>query len=319
MESTFFYNIQDAVIWDWRVAVDFFVGGIGVGAFLLAFVLWRFGGEAYRSLARTAAVITPIMVSLGLLLLFWKLGYRWHVYQMALNISPVSTMWWGAQVQGAFVALSLLFAWRLLFPDSRLLGFIKTSWLGWIGATLAVLIGIYHGLLLATIGTYPIWASAGMIMASTALFMATGPAAAFLVDRIVGSKRADRPENQTDLVRPISFLLAGASILVLIAVAAWWIDLSFGSARDQDALAAVISAYGPVLLLAIVFGLLLPIALLLRASIKSSDGTEAVSPTLVATCCVLILAAGFTIRYAAVLGGQIDLPAAHYAVMEPVR
>lgn len=319
MESTFLYSIQDAVIWDWRVATDLFVGGIGVGAFVLSFVLWRFGGEAHRGLARTAAVITPVMVSLGLLLLFWKLGNRWNAYQMMLNVSPMSMMWWGAQVQGVFVALALLFAWRLLFPDSRLLGFIKTSWVGWIGATLAVLIGLYHGLLIATIGTYPVWASAGLIMASLALFMATGPAAAFLVHRIVGSKRAAREVNQSDPLRPLGFLLAGASILVLAALAAWWFDLTFGSVRDQDALAAVTNAYGPVLLLAIVLGLLLPIVLLLRASMKSSDGTEAVSPTLVTTCCVLILAAGFTIRYTAVLGGQIDLADAHYAVMEPVR
>ena len=106
MESTFLYNIQDAVIWDWRVATDLFVGGIGVGAFLFSFALWRFGGEAYRGLARTAAVITPVMVSLGLLLLFWKLGNRWIAYQMMLNVSPTSMMWWGASVQGVFVALA---------------------------------------------------------------------------------------------------------------------------------------------------------------------------------------------------------------------
>lgn len=319
MESTFLYNIQDAVIWDWRVATDLFVGGIGVGAFLFSFVLWRFGGEAYRGLARTASIITPIMVSLGLLLLFWKLGNRWIAYQMMLNVSPASMMWWGASVQGVFVALAALFAWRLFFPDSGLLAFIKTAWVGWIGAVLAVLIGLYHGLLIATIGTYPVWASAGLIMASLALFLATGPAAAFLIHRIVGSNREAKNMNQSDLLRPLGFLLAGASILVLAALAAWWFDLTFGSVRDQDALAAVMNAYGAVLLLAIVFGLLLPIVLLLRASMKSRDGNETVSPTLVTACCVLILAAGFTIRYAAVLGGQIDLPDAHYAVMEPVR
>ncbi len=319
MESTFLYNIQDAVIWDWRVATDLFAGGIGVGAFLLSFVLWRFAGEAYRGLARTAAMIAPVMVSLGLLLLFWKLGNRWTAYQMTINLSPTSVMWWGAQLQGIFIALALVFAWKLFYPDSALLSFIKTSWVGWTASVLAVLIGVYHGFLLATIGTYPVWASAGLIMASIALFLATGPAAAVLVHQVVGSEQEAPGGGKPDPTRPLGFLLAGASVFVIAALVAWWADLHFGSVRDQNALAAVIDAYGLLLLLVIFVGLLLPIVLLLRASMRAADSGNAVSPMLISICCVLILAAGFSIRYTAVIGGQIDLPSAHYAVMEPVR
>ena len=121
MDPNLTYNIYTGVIWDWRVATDLFAGGVGVGAFLFAFALWRFGGEGQRKLAQTASVIAPIAVSFGLLLLFWKLGNRLNAYQLGLNIAPTSTMWWGAFIQGAFVALSVVFAYRLLFPSSRLL------------------------------------------------------------------------------------------------------------------------------------------------------------------------------------------------------
>ena len=56
MDPTLVYNIQPGPIWDWRVAVDLFAGGVGVGAFLFTFALSRFGDRRYQRLAQTAAI-----------------------------------------------------------------------------------------------------------------------------------------------------------------------------------------------------------------------------------------------------------------------
>lgn len=116
MDPTLVYNIQPGPIWVWRVAIDLFAGGVGVGAFLVAVTLSRIGDRRYQRLAQTAAIMVPLLVMLGLLFLFWKVGNRFNVYQMAINLAPTSLMWWGFLVQSALVALGLVHAWQWLDP-----------------------------------------------------------------------------------------------------------------------------------------------------------------------------------------------------------
>lgn len=318
MEPSVVYNIQPGVIWDWRVATDLFLGGVGVGAFLLAFVLHRFAGPAYRGLAQTAAVIAPIAVSLGLLLLFWKLGYKLHAYQMGLNVAPTSTMWWGAMIQGAFVALSALYAWRLLAPRSTLLGFLSTPLVGVVGAVLAVVIGVYHGFLLATITSHPVWSTGAMVMASVVLFSITGPSAALVLHALrrgIGATGSDEPDGAAyaAALRPLGLVLLGGTLLLLLTMVAWWADLRFGTAAGRQALSALLGSYGWLVgLVGLGLGSIVPLALLASTTLGRPGAAAAPSPALIALACLLILIGGYAIRYSAVLGGQIAPPAATF-------
>lgn len=311
MDPNLTYNIYTGIIWDWRVATDLFAGGVGVGAFLFAFALWRFGGESQRKLAQTAAVIAPIAVSFGLLLLFWKLGNRLNAYQLGLNISPLSTMWWGAFIQGAFVGLAVVFAYRLLFPSSRLLAFLTPGLVGWAGAAFAIIVGVYHGFLLATVTSHPVWATGAMVMASVALFAATGPAAAvvFHMVRTIFGEGTD--QTPTEFWRPSGFVLLLGTLAVGLALIAWWADLTFGSDRGRVALSALLDQYGTLLGVGgIVLGILVPLALL---GLPLAMGKRSTGPAAIALSAALILVGGYSIRYAAVLGGQIPVPVATLA------
>lgn len=318
MEPTIFYNVYTGLIWDWRVATDLFLGGVGVGAFLFAFYLWRFGAPVYRGLAQTAAVIAPIAVSMGLLLLFWKLGYKLHAYQMGLNVASTSTMWWGAMIQGLFVAIGIVFAYRMLFPASHLLGFLSAGLVGWIGVPVAIIVGIYHGFLLATITSHPVWATGAMVMASVALFLATGPAAAVLIHSLRRAVGLKVPEERNAEVwpaslRPVSFLMIGTALLVLVALIAWWADLRFGTERGRLALAALLGQFGPLLAYGgILLGVIVPVALLAWANAAGNRGP---SPAVVALAAALIVVGGYAVRYTAVIGGQIPPTPATLAVL----
>jgi formate-dependent nitrite reductase membrane component NrfD len=66
MDSQIVFNTQSGLMWDWRVALDLFLGGIGVGTYLFAVWLdWRFAGK-YRRICQTAAWLAPIAVLAGL-------------------------------------------------------------------------------------------------------------------------------------------------------------------------------------------------------------------------------------------------------------
>lgn len=308
MDTTLLYQTQPGIIWDWRVAWDLSLGGLGVGAFLLAFLLWRLAGPRYRPLALTAALIAPIAVAIGLTLLFSKLGYKLHVYQMGLNLAPTSIMWWGALIQGAFVVLSAIFAFRLLFPDVSLLGWLSARLVGWVATPLAVIIGLYHGVLLAVISSHPLWATGQMVMASVLLFMVTGCAGALLAHMIRTAIAGPRPEEgpldaYAGGLRPLALAMLLSTALLLVTLLSWWIDLRFGPVPGREALAAFLANYTTLILLAIIalIGALALCSVTLRADI----GGKSFPVYATALGCLLMLGGGFAIRYAEVLGGQL--------------
>jgi hypothetical protein len=59
MDSILIYNIQTGPIWDWRVVMDLFCGGVGVGASLLAVAMSGSEDSHRRRLGQTAAFLGP--------------------------------------------------------------------------------------------------------------------------------------------------------------------------------------------------------------------------------------------------------------------
>lgn len=310
MDPEIVYNIQAGPIWDWRVAVDLFAGGVGVGAFLFAILLSRFGEQRYMRLAQTAAIIAPFLVMLGLFFLFWKVGNKTNVYQMGINLAPSSLMWWGFLVQSALVGLGLIYAW--LWRD-RAPNATRDS-LGLLVGVLALLVGIYHGLLLAVLTSHPIWASGSMVLMAILAFMTTGIAAALLA-HLVRMSVAGRSSEEGELagylegLGTVRTVLLVALALMLVNFFLWWVDLSYGSLQSRQALAAAWSAYGPLLLqIGIGLGLAVPLVLIAGFYGRAPIKRPALTLSVVGLSSLLVLVGGFAMRYAVVLGGQVPLP-----------
>jgi len=310
MDPTLVYNIQPGPIWDWRVAVDLFAGGVGVGAFLVAVALSRIGDRRYQRLAQTAAIMAPLLVMLGLLFLFWKVGNKLNVYQMAINLAPTSLMWWGFLVQSALVALGLVHAWQWLDPAQN----AARNRLGLLVGLLALLVGIYHGLLLAVLTSHPLWATGSMVLMAVLAFVSTGIAGVLLAHliRMLVSGRSDEGQDLAEYVnglKPIRNILGITLVLMLVNFFAWWVDLSVGSLQSQQALAAAMAAYGPMFwLLGMGLGLIAPLVLGAWFLGKAPGRKPAMALSMMGLASLLILVGGFYIRYAVVLGGQVALP-----------
>lgn len=308
MDPTIVFNPQHGPIWDWRVALDLFLGGVGVGAFLFAWALTRGGEKRYATLAQTAAVIAPIAVAAGLSLLFWKLGMKLHVHQMMLNFSPTSVMWWGASIQGAFVGLAGIFAIKLLFAEDDPLAFLPTGLVGFVGAVFAVIVGIYHGLLLSTVASHPIWANASGVVGSVLLFVITGVAAALLAHSLrkglAGMRLAEGDAaSYAAGLKPVGYVLIGAIALMLVNLLAWYASLSFGPAPARIALAEAMAAYGGLIGgVGVVLGLIVPLVVAIWAVGAVREGKSVVPAMALAS--LLLLVGGFAIRFTVVLGGQ---------------
>jgi len=59
MDPSIVYNVQHGYYWDWKVALDLFFGGAGVGAFIFGVALYELWGRRYRRIPQTAAFLAP--------------------------------------------------------------------------------------------------------------------------------------------------------------------------------------------------------------------------------------------------------------------
>lgn len=298
------FNTQPMPYWDWRVALDLFFGGMGVGTLLLAVGIdWRFG-DKHRRFAQTAALLSPAFVLLGLLFLMSKLGRPTASVHLYLGFHPTSALWWGGWLQLLLVAGSVVYAlwWRDEAKDGA------RRALGWLLSPLALAVGVYHGWLLSAFEVRALWSTGATILAAVLAALTTGMAAALLLyllrARSHGRMLGGELDAFLDEMHGLRNLL-GAGLLAQLAVFAfWWISLKGGGMAEQQALAAANQAYGPLFwVVGIGLGLVLPLAIGLGTLVKRNLSGQAHWAGLW-TSSALILVGGLVIRWAVVMGGQ---------------
>lgn len=278
------------------------MAGLAAGAYLIAALL-EWNGRGRSDTARTAHLITFPLTAFAGLLLIVDLGRPerfWHMVVMSAWALPM-LKGWSPISYGSWLVL-LFSAWTFVsFVDSlvarRVLAF--GGWwrfdrplhggplgMAWtlVGAALAVAMGTYSGVLLAT-SNVPGWGQAPTIPAVyMATALVTGAAAVLLLQAL--RRRAD--PDLVALARVSSWLIA----LWLVVVAVFLATLPGGGAPFflfGVPLAAIVDA--------IVLGGLLPLGLQLGARAERASGLLAVSA-------FLVLVGGFLLRFAIVVGPQ---------------
>ncbi len=308
MDPEIIYHVQPGPYWDWKVAVDLFLGGAGVGAFLFSVALFELWGQRYRRIPQTAAMLAPILVGVGALFLMLKLGRPTALLQTFVNFAPTSPLWWGGIFQTVFIAGAIWYAlkWRNTEPDEgrRRLGLALTP--------IALIVGAYHGLLLAVVTARPLWNTGPTVIAALLAFAATGIAAVMLT-HLVRMKLAGRLDDDEhvgsflDDMRPVGNVLIATLVLQLGTFFLWWLSLFFGSLQDRLALDAANAAYGTMFwLIGIGMGLVLPLVLGSFVMWRPGPFNLRQQVLLIGLTSVTILVGGFVFRLAVVLGGQVS-------------
>ncbi|MDZ7802049.1 MAG: NrfD/PsrC family molybdoenzyme membrane anchor subunit [Trueperaceae bacterium] len=312
MDPEIVFNIQSGPAWDWRVAMDLYLGGAGVGAILFAVLVnYAFAGR-YRRLTRTAAWIGPVLVAIGLVLIMAKMGRPFNAWQNYVNVSPLSPLWWGGIFQPLLVGVGLLYAWSWRDAEANV------RWRNALGIALVpltVIVGAYHGLLLSVLNSRPLWNTGPTVIAALLAFATTGVAVvllAHLVRMWIGGRLSDRDHlgRFLDDLRVVRNTLLTLLVMQLGTAFVWWLGLRLGSLDQQQALAAANEAYGPMFWYGgIVLGLVLPLLLggteLFLGEARRRRGAQVAT---IALTSGMILVGGYFFRLALVLGGQADLP-----------
>jgi len=311
MDPITVHHIQPGPYWDWKVALDLFLGGAGVGAFLFAVGLNAGLKGRYQRICRTAAWIAPLLVILGLAFLLLKLGRPHLLFLTFTHFAPTSPLWWGGIFQTVFVVGSIVYAlaWRRREGSSKF-----RDGLGWALVPVAVIVGAYHGLLLAAVTARPLWNTGPTVIAAMLGFGTTGIAAVMLTHLLrmkVAGRLSDEAHVSTflDDMKPVRNILVGLIVLQLGTFFLWWLSLRLGSLEDMRALAAANEAYGVVFWgMGIGVGLVLPLILGGLSVLRGESPSRRLQVAAIVVTSVLILLGGFYFRWAVVLGGQLTTP-----------
>ena len=131
------------ILWDYRVVLDLFLGGAGIGIFLLGAVLFYIDSRKYELIIKKSWIIAPIFIIAGLLLLMTELGRPMNVIKTIVYVNPTSFMSIGIFLQGIAILLLLLVA--LKASGTKMESIPKP--LVYSAAVFAGLVGFYHGFL----------------------------------------------------------------------------------------------------------------------------------------------------------------------------
>lgn len=237
------------LLWDIRVSLDLFLGGLGVGAFLLGAVLFYIDARGHEGIIKKAFVVAPIFVIAGLLLLLTELGRPFNVIKTLYSVNPTSFMSIGIFLQSAFVAVALLVAFGILTKGVAGIG----KQLVYIAATLAGLVGLYHGFLLTGIAREP-WNNAIPVVFFVSSIL-SGSSLVFLLN-------LGEIDSLTQKVK-IPVIINMVLTLELVAIFVWAYNLALTTASSKHAYDVLMGSFGLEFWgMSIVVGLLVPLTLL---------------------------------------------------------
>lgn len=158
-------------IWHWHIPVYLFLGGLAAGILFFAALYTILGKEKEMPTAvKWATFIVPPALVLGLMALFFDLKHQLYFWQLYTTVRIESPMSWGAWVLMFITPLSMLWAasyvkeaipgwnWKFKILDQIMaLTEQYRKALAWIMLALAIILGIYTGILLSAFNARPLW------------------------------------------------------------------------------------------------------------------------------------------------------------------
>ncbi len=158
-------------IWHWEIPVYLYLGGLSAGIMFFAGLFTILGKEKEMpTTVKWSTFLVPIALVLGLFALFLDLKHQLYFWRLYTTIRLESPMSWGAWTLMIITPLSIIWAasylkelipgwrWKIGLLD-KLEELVKKTRkpLAWAMMILAVILGVYTGILLSAFNARPLW------------------------------------------------------------------------------------------------------------------------------------------------------------------
>jgi formate-dependent nitrite reductase membrane component NrfD len=158
-------------IWHWQIPLYLYLGGIAAGIMFFAGLFTIMGKE--KEMATTvkwAPFLVPIALVLGLFALFLDLKHEMYFWRLYTTVRMGSPMSWGAWTLMLVTPLSMIWSatylkeavpnwnWKFKLIEQTIDFFAKKRReMAWAMMFLAVVLGVYTGILLSAFNARPLW------------------------------------------------------------------------------------------------------------------------------------------------------------------
>ncbi|MCP4146706.1 MAG: polysulfide reductase NrfD [bacterium] len=303
-------------VWGWEVPVYLFLGGLTAGILvLLAWMILKNKNKDYSAVTNRLALFAPIMISLGMGALFLDLEHKLYVWRFYTTFRFTSPMSWGSWILLLVYPLSILlilatfrqgypklFTWiENRFKSIKFLAkhqekfHILFDWprkhirvIAGLTIPVAVILGIYTGILLSAFNARPFWNSA--ILGPLFLVSGVSTAAAFVV-------LLSKDHQEKTLFAKIDLGLIGVEISLLVL---FIIGMLSSSGQHKEAIQLILGGEFTAFFWVFIMGL----GLLLPAFLEIMELRGKELPAAIAA--MLVLVGGLLLRFLMVEAGQLS-------------
>jgi len=302
-------------IWDWRVVLYLFLGGLTAGAMVMSSVAnLRKDKSSLKEKACCVRLplIAPLLLAVGMFFLFLDLENKKNMFWFYMTLQPLSPMSWGSWALLAVYPVMILFGLSVLpeeFYPRLPFAFLKR-----LAATLqpqmrrlaaanfvmGILLGVYTGVLLSSYVARPLWNSALLPVLFLISALSSGAALAIIMAKQDKAKL---------FFTKVDIWLLFAEIFVLVG-------LFYGHYSSTEAHREAImpffdisSQHFPYAISIILLSIVLPGAIVLKFLEVRVDHEGPIvgrAKTQMITSAALVLVGALIIRFAIVYAGQLS-------------
>lgn len=184
-------------IWHWQIPVYLFLGGLAAGIMFFAGLFTILGKEKeMEATVKWSMFIVPGALVIGLIALFLDLKHQLYFWRLYTTIRMESPMSWGAWTLMFITPLSMAWVatymkdaipewnWKFKIIDN-IIDWIKQyrKPMAWAMMLLAVVLGIYTGILLSAFNARPLWNNSILGILFLVSGMSTGVATIMLISK----------------------------------------------------------------------------------------------------------------------------------------
>ncbi len=158
-------------VWHWPIPVYLFLGGLAAGLLFFAGLYYILGKDKELPTAvKWASFLAAPALVIGLFFLFIDLKNKLFFWQLYTTVRVTSPMSWGAWTLMIITPLAFIWSasflrelvpvwdWRLkILYDIEKLAIKYRKYMAWALVFLAVILGIYTGILLSAFNARPLW------------------------------------------------------------------------------------------------------------------------------------------------------------------
>ncbi|WP_017755306.1 NrfD/PsrC family molybdoenzyme membrane anchor subunit [Calidifontibacillus oryziterrae] len=300
-------------VWDYRIVIDLFLGGVGVGLFLLATYFSFTAKERNWTVIKTGYLLSPFFVGAGVLALMSELGKPLRMFSTYINFNPTSITSWGGYIQTLFILSGFAIIYFLFKQGIESLRKTSFKSIQIVGLLLAVGTGLYHGLLLASLGR-PLWMNGlipvlfllSSLLAGASLLLVLGAFSTKVFhsasDKAIAEVAATikgKPDHTLTYMFTILLVLQAALMIV------WRATLNATGLEAMNNYQLMIEHYGMIWwLVAIGVGLVVPLVISVLYSIRKVSFSVGASFILM----ISTLIGSYAFKHIIIYAGQLNIP-----------